>query len=204
MVARTQSGTVDLYASAAPVLVAVLAVIVILRLYQVLLRALARASARRRGVVGFVGLTRASAATVTLALPAITLVLAVTIAAFTGMVREAVARSETAASWQQTGADAAVAAPWTLNTLASVISPSSAASLAEVPGVKRAASVLVVPLSVGGGSVVTGLVVDPASYAALVNSSMGFPPVNPALLTAAAAAMAASPRCWPHRRRSPT
>jgi putative ABC transport system permease protein len=185
VIARTQSGTVDLYASAAPVLVAVLAVIVILRVYQVLLRALARASARRRGVVGFVGLTRASAATVTLALPAITLVLAVTIAAFTGMVREAVARSETAASWQQTGADAAVAAPWTLNTLASVISPSSAASLAEVPGVKRAASVLVVPLSVGGGSVLTGLVVDPASYAALVNSSMGFPPVNPALLTAA-------------------
>ena len=76
VIARTQSGTVDLYASAAPVLVAVLAVIVILRLYQVLLRALARASARRRGVVGFVGLTRASAATVTFALLALTLVLA--------------------------------------------------------------------------------------------------------------------------------
>jgi putative ABC transport system permease protein len=184
VIARAQSGTVDLYASAAPVLVAVLAVIVILRLYQVLLRALARASARRRGAVGFVGLTRASAATVTFALPAITLVLAVTIASFTGMVREAVTRSETAASWQQNGADAAVAAPWALNTLASLISPSAAASLAEVPGVKRAASVLVVPLSVGGGAVITGLVVDPASYAALVNSSMVFPPVNPALLTA--------------------
>jgi putative ABC transport system permease protein len=184
VIARAQSGTVDLYASAAPVLVAVLSVIVILRLYQVLLRALARASARRRGVVGFVGLTRASAATVTFALPAITLVLAVTIASFTGMVREAVTRSETAVSWQQNGADAAVAAPWALNTLASLISPSAATSLAEVPGVKHAAPVLVVPLSVGGGAVITGLVVDPASYAALVNSSMVFPPVNPALLTA--------------------
>jgi putative ABC transport system permease protein len=184
VIARAQAGTVDLYASAAPVLVAVLSVIVILRLYQVLLRALARASARRRGVVGFVGLTRASAATVTFALPAITLVLAVTIASFTGMVREAVTRSETAASWQQNGADAAVAAPFALNTLDSLISPSAAASLAEVPGVKHAASVLVVPLSVGGGAVVTGLVVDPASYAALVRSSMVFPPVNPVLLTA--------------------
>jgi hypothetical protein len=40
----------------------------------------------------------------------------------------------------------------------------------------------VVPLSVDGGAAVTGLVVDPASYAALVTSSMVFPPVNPALL----------------------
>ena len=193
VIARTQSGTVDLYASAAPVLVAVLAVIVILRLYQVLLRALARASARRRGVVGFVGLTRASAATVTFALPAITLVLAVTIGSFTGMVREAVTRSETAASWQENGAAAAVAAPWALNTLASLISPSAAASLAEVPGVKHAASVLVVPLSVSGGAVITGLVVDPSSYAALVNSSMGFPAVSPALLTAARGGGGATP-----------
>lgn len=183
VIARTQSGTVDLYASAAPVLVAVLAVIVILRLYQVLVRGLARASARRRGVVGFVGLTRASAATTTFALPALTLVLAVTIASFTGMVKEAVARSEVAASWQATGADATVAAPWAQNAAASLISPSAAASMARLPGVTHEASVLVVPLSVGGGAVVTGLVVDPASYAALVASSTVFPSVNPALLS---------------------
>ncbi len=184
VIARTQSGLVDLYASAAPVLVAVLAVIVILRLYQVLLRGLARASSRRRGVVGFVGLTRASAATATFALPALTLVLAVTMASFTGMVKEAVARSEVAGSWQATGADVAVSAPWAQNAAASLISPSAVASMARVPGVEHAASVLVVPLSVDGGAVVTGLVVDPASYAALVTSSMVFPPVNPALLGA--------------------
>ena len=182
MIARTQSGLVDLYASGAPVLVAVLAEIVILRLYQVLVRGLARASARRRGVVRFVGLTRASAATATFALPALTLVLAVTMASFTGMVSEAVTRSEVAGSWQTTGADAAVSAPWNQNAAASLISPSAAASMARVPGVIHAASVLVVPLSVDGGAVVTGLVVDPASYAALVTSSMVFPPVNPALL----------------------
>ena len=182
VIARTQSGTVDLYASAAPVLVAVLAVIVILRVYQVLVRALARASARRRGVVGFVGLTRASAATMTLALPALTLVLAITIGAFTGMVKEAVGRSEVAASWQVTGADVAVAAPWAQNAAASLMAPSAAASLARLPGVTHAASVLVVPLSVDGGAIVTGLVVDPASYAALIASMTVFPPVSPALL----------------------
>jgi putative ABC transport system permease protein len=185
VIARTQPGMADLYASAAPVLVAVLAVIVILRVYQVLLRGLARASARRRGVVGFVGLTRASAATVTFALPALTLVLAVTMASFTGMVKEAVARSEVAGSWQATGADVSVSAPWAQNAAASLISPSAVASMARVPGVQHAASVLVVPLSVDGGAVVTALVVDPASYAALVTSSMVFPPVNPALLGAA-------------------
>jgi hypothetical protein len=86
---RTQPGATGLYASAAPVLVAVPAVIVALRLYQVLLRALARASTQRRGVIGFLGLTRAAQAPVTLALPAMTLVLALTLAAFTGMVRTA-------------------------------------------------------------------------------------------------------------------
>jgi putative ABC transport system permease protein len=184
VIARTQSGKVDLYASGAPVLVAVLAVIVILRLYQVLVRGLARVSARRRGVVGFVGLSRASAATGAFALPALTLVLAVTMASFTGMVKETVARSEVAGSWQTTGADVTVAAPWAQNAAASLITPAAATAMTRVPGVTRAASVLVVPLSVAGGAVVTGLVVDPASYAALTASSKVFPAVDPALLTA--------------------
>ena len=108
---RMQTGATNLYASAAPVLVAVPAVIVALRLYQLVLRGLARASAQRRGVIGFLGLTRAAHAPVALALAAITLVLALTMAAFTGIVRVAVVRGEIAASWQATGADVVVAAP---------------------------------------------------------------------------------------------
>ena len=175
---RTQTGATDLYASAAPVLVAVPAVIVALRLYQLVLRGLARASAQRRGVIGFLGLTRAAHAPVTLALPAITLVLALTVAAFTGMVRAAVVRGETAASWQTTGADVVVAAPGQLG-----ISPSAVRAIAAVPGVQHAASVLTVPLTTGGGHVVDAIVVDPASYAALVASTEGFSPVRSALLT---------------------
>jgi putative ABC transport system permease protein len=175
---RTQPGGTGLYASAAPVLVAVLAVIVALRLYQVLLGGLARASAQRRGVIGFLGLTRAARAPVTLALPAMTLVLALTLAAFTGMVRTAVARGETVASWQATGADVVV----TAGQLG--LSPSAVRAIAAVPGVQHAASALVVPLTVAGGSqVVAGIVVDPASYAALAAATEGFSPVRPALLT---------------------
>jgi putative ABC transport system permease protein len=176
---RTQPGATGLYASAAPVLVAVPAVIVALRLYQLLLRGLARASAQRRGVIGFLGLTRAAQAPVTLALPAMTLVLALTLAAFTGMVRVAVVHGEAVASWQATGADVVVAAPGQLG-----ISPSAVRAIAAVPGVQHAAPALVVPLTISDGSqVVTAIVVDPASYAALVASTEGFSPVRPALLT---------------------
>jgi putative ABC transport system permease protein len=175
---RTQTGATDLYASAALVLVAVPAVIVALRLYQVVLRGLARASAQQRGVIGFLGLTRAAHAPVTLTLPAITLVLALTVAAFTGMVRAAVVRGETAASWQATGADVVVAAPGQLG-----ISPPAVRAIAALPGVQHAASVLTVPLTTRGGHVVDAIVVDPASYAALVASTEGFSPVRSALLT---------------------
>jgi len=176
---RSQTGATDLYASAAAVLVAVPAVIVALRLYQLVLRGLARASAQRRGVIGFLGLTRAAHAPLTLALPAIVLVLALTVAAFTGMVRAAVVRGETAASWQATGADVVVAAPAQLG-----ISPAAVRAIAAVPGVQHAVPVITVPLTTtAGGHVVDAIVVDPASYAALVASTEGFSPVRPALLT---------------------
>jgi putative ABC transport system permease protein len=180
LVFRTQPGATGLYASAAPVLVAVPAVIVALRLYALLLRGLARASAQRRGVIGFLGLTRAAQAPVTLALPAMTLVLALTLAAFTGMVRTAVVRGETAVSWQVTGADVVVSS----GQLG--ISPSAVRAIGAVPGVRHAASALLVPLTVSdSGQVVAAIVVDPASYAALVASTKGFSPVHPALLTPA-------------------
>jgi putative ABC transport system permease protein len=143
------------------------------------LRGLSRASAQQRGVIGFLGLTRAAHAPVTLTLPAITLVLAFTVAAFTGMVRAAVVRGETAASWQATGADVVVAAPSQL-----AISPSAVRAIAAVPGVQHAASVVTFPLTTAdNGHVVDAIVVDPASYAALVASTEGFSPVRAALLT---------------------
>jgi putative ABC transport system permease protein len=175
---RAQTGQNDLYASAAPVLIAVPAVILALRLYQLLLRVLARAWAQQRGIIGFLGLTRAAQAPVALVLPAMTLVLALTVASFTGMVRAAVVRGETAASWQATGADVVIAA----GQLG--ISPSAVRAIAAVPGVEHAAPVLTVPLTVAGGAqVVTAIVVDPASYAALVASTQGYSPVRTALLT---------------------
>jgi putative ABC transport system permease protein len=183
-VVRLQTGAGDLYTSSAPVLVAVPVVIVVLRLYQLLLRGLARASARQRGVTGFVGLARAARAAVTLGLPAMTLVLALTMAAFTIMLRDAVVRGEVAASWQETGADVVIASPGVqAGSAASLISPAAVRAIAAVPGVQHSATALELPLTLTGGEQVTAIAVDPASYAALVASTEGFPAVNPVLLT---------------------
>jgi putative ABC transport system permease protein len=182
-----QTGAGDLYSSAAPVLIAVPTVIVVLRLYQLLLHGLARASARQRSVIGFLGLTRAAQATATLTLPAMTLVLALTVAAFTGMVQAAVVRGEAVLSWQKTGADVVVASPGQLDIASSLISPAAVRAIAAVPGVQHAATALTIPLSTADDEPMTAIAVDPASYAALVKSTEGFSPVNPALLTQALA-----------------
>ena len=105
--AQAGSG-VNLYTSSAPVLVAIPAVIVVLRLYPLVLRGLLRASARSSRAPAFLGLARASRTALTPALPAFALVLALTVAAFAGMVRDAVINGEVAASWQTAGADATV------------------------------------------------------------------------------------------------
>ena len=183
IVFRGQPGATDFYTSAAPVLVAVPAVIVALRLYQVLLRSLARASARQRGLMWLLGLARAARASATLALPAMTLVLALTVAAFTGMVRDAVLRGETAASWQATGADVVVAAPGGRNRHGD--QPRRRAGDrrgARRPACHRGPGHS--PWTIDGGQPVPLIAVDPASYAALVASTQGFSPVDPALLTA--------------------
>ena len=177
MIARTQPGMVDLYASAAPVLVAVLAVIVILRLYQVLLRGAGAGVVpppRRRRVrrsYPRVGRHRDVRAAGPHARPR----------GHHGVVHRhgqggrgpqrsrRVVAGRPAPTWRSS-------APWAQNAAASLISPSAVASMAAGPGRQAAASVLVVPLSVDGGAVVTGLFVDPASYAALVASSTGVPP----------------------------
>ena len=175
---RTQGGATGVFSSVAPVLVAVPAVVVVVRLYQVVMRVLARAAVRRRGLVGFLGLTRAALAGGTRALSAMTLVLLLTLAAFTGMVRSAVARGETAASWQATGADVTVTA---LDQ--SSIPAAEQRAITAVPGVQHAAAVATFPVYLPGAQVLAAVAVDPASYAALAAAAQGYSPVDPGLLT---------------------
>jgi putative ABC transport system permease protein len=174
---------VDLYTSAAPVLIAIPAVIVVLRLYPLLLRGLLRGSARRGGATSFLGLARAARTALTPALPAFALVLALTVAAFAGMVRDAVTRGEVAASWQSVGADATVSTSGPL-TGGDVITPAVVRAVAAVPGVTHVAAVWQIAWTAPNTQQITGVGVDPASYAALVSGTQTFPQVPAALLAA--------------------
>ena len=189
--AQAGSG-VNFYTSSAPVLVAIPAVIVVLRLYPLVLRGLLRASARSSRAPAFLGLARASrTAALTPALPAFALVLALTVAAFAGMVRDAVINGEVAASWQTAGADATVTSSYTAQSF--TISPAAARAIAAVPGVTHAAEVMNESWTTPAGSQVNVLAVDPASYAELVARTPGFPQVQAGLLATPGKAGAPQP-----------
>lgn len=182
---------VNLYTSAAPVLIAVPAVIVVFRLYPLVLRWLLRAATRTSGAPAFLGLARATRTALTPALPAFALVLALSIAAFGGMVRDAVTNGEVAASWQVTGADATVT-PLT-GDFQFAITAAAADAIARVPGVTHAAQVWQATWSPASGTGVTGLAVDPAAYAALVAATEGYPAMRASALAPAANPGAAQP-----------
>ena len=174
-------GSVNLYVAAAPALVAILAVIVVGRLYPLIIRGLLRLSAKSTGASGFLALTRAARTSLAGAAPAFALVLALTVASFAGMVRDAVTRGEIAASWQLTGADAVVDAGGT----PAIVTPAVQRAVDALPGVQDTAVAWVMAWYVPDGQVVTVVAVDPASYAAY-NASVPYPPAPLARLGSAA------------------
>jgi putative ABC transport system permease protein len=176
------AGGADLYPAAAPVLLAVPVVLVMLRLYPLAIGGLLRLSSRRGGATGFVALAGAARSSLTNVLPVFALVLALSLATFAGMVRTAIARGQVAASWQATGADVVVNDPLPL----APVGPAAERAIAAVPGVRRVAAVWDTLWSAPGGQPVTVIGVDPASYAALVESTP-FPAIAVASLGGALA-----------------
>jgi putative ABC transport system permease protein len=158
------SGGVNLYTGASPVLVALPAALLVMRLYPLALRGLLHVSAALRGVTGFIAMARAARASSATILPAFALVLALCVAAFGGMVQDAVLRGQEAASWQTTGADAVIddsASPAGVSLLAQQ-------AIGAVPGVQHLAAVATLPGTLPSRVAVEVIVVNPASYAALV------------------------------------
>ena len=162
------AGGTDFYLSAAPVLVAIPAAVLVVRCYPAALRWLLRLAGTRRGATAFLGLARSARTSPASVLPAFALVLALAVIAFGSMVRAAVLRGEIAASWQTTGADAVVGAPGSGISL----TPPAQQAIAAVPGVERTAAVLETSGSVGppslGGTPFNVAVLDPVRYAAVL------------------------------------
>jgi hypothetical protein len=136
-------------------------------------RAMLRGYARSSGAPAFLGLARAARSSLTPALPAFALVLALTVAAFAGMVRDAVTNGDVAASWKAAGADVTVSGESAFPDFA--IPPAAVRAIGAVPGVTHAAAASTYPWESANGTQLTVLAVDPASYAALVAAVPGDP-----------------------------
>jgi putative ABC transport system permease protein len=169
----------DLYVSVTPVLVAAAAGLIAARLYPVPVRSLLRFASGRRGPVGFLGLAIAARSRLSTILPALTLVISLTMAAFATMIMTSASSSQAAAAWQQVGADVLFQLPGN-----NQVSPAAQRAIGAVPGVQRTAAVytatrtgpFAADLLAGPGpartAAVAGLVVvDPARYAALADQT---------------------------------
>ena len=157
-------GGSDLYLAAAPVLVAIPVVVIMLRLYPLVIHGLLRLSARRAGATGFVALAAAARTSLTGVLPAFALVLALSLATFAGTLGDAITRGEIAASWQTAGADVLI------KPIADTVSvtPAAVKAIAAVPGVHSTTAVWITTWVTPAGQPLTVVAVDPASYAAVV------------------------------------
>jgi putative ABC transport system permease protein len=126
-------------------------------------------------VAGYVGLAGAVERRTATALPAFTLVLALTLAAFAGMVNDAIVGGQISYSWQAVGADAVIAT----NGAATPATPGLVKSITAVPGVRHAAAVWTTTWQMPLGRELTVAAIDPAGYVAMT-ADTPFPriPVN--------------------------
>ena len=163
------SGSSGLYTSAAPVLIAVAVAVVVLRGYPPLAHQLARIAGLSRGVVAFVGLTRATRTPPGTVLPSFALVLVLAMVAFPDMISTSVSRAQVAASWQQVGANAVIEVRPPLEG----IPPALQQRISAMPGVVATASAAIVTGSLSSGSTLSLIYVNPARWAAVVDRAPG-------------------------------
>ncbi|MFF7215470.1 FtsX-like permease family protein [Streptomyces sp. NPDC008238] len=159
----TADGGADVLTAAAPVLLAMVAALVLLRLYPWPVRLLARPFARLDGPVLHLGLARAGRAPSTTALPLLAVLVALTVTSFGGSVLAGVETGRDRAAVTAVGADARVQS---LGALPQGLDD----RVRKVPGVREVTGVRVEP----GQQIMNSrtrfdlLVVDPEPYARLV------------------------------------
>ncbi|MFJ5553555.1 FtsX-like permease family protein [Streptomyces sp. NPDC093225] len=156
-------------AAAAPVLVALAAALVLVRLYPLPLRWAARPARRLRGIIGFLALARAGRAPAAGVLPLLALLVALTTAALGGSVLAGVSHARERAALLAVGADVRITTPGELRPLPA----GTPDAVRRVPGVREATTVRMdraaaVPSPGSGGRRTLTLVgVEPGPYARL-------------------------------------
>jgi putative ABC transport system permease protein len=159
----------DPFLAAAPVLVAVAAALVLLRVYPLPLRWLARPASRLTGAVTHIGLARAGRAPSTNQLPLLAVLVALTITSFGGSVLAGIDHSRDRAATEGVGADARIDARASFGA-------DLAGKVAKLPG---AGLVTTARVDAAGPNPAFGkpyslVTVDPAAYAALTRA-IGLP-----------------------------
>jgi putative ABC transport system permease protein len=172
------AGSGSSLALASPVLIAAAASIAVARLYPIPVRALLPLASRRRGPVGFLGLASAGRSGLSAILPALVLVLVLTmtLAAFGWMLAASVTSGQVTSSWVNSGADAVITVSHN-----NAISVAAQRAVDRVPGVQHSALAYVEADTTAfapslypahQGSFAVGLaVVSPGQYAALASST---------------------------------
>jgi putative ABC transport system permease protein len=171
------AGGTNWYLTVAPVLAAVPAVLIVLRLYPLVIRLLLWLARHRAGATGYIALAASARTSLATAGPAFALVLALTLSAFSGMVSDAISNGQVAASWQATGADAVI----NTSQVAVPVTPAIQHAIAGVPGVQRESAVWNMNWSAPAVSSLAVTGVDPAQYAAL-SAGTPFPRIPAGLL----------------------
>ncbi|MFC1420553.1 hypothetical protein [Streptacidiphilus cavernicola] len=185
---RTQGADGEL--SAVPVLVALAAVLVLLRLYPLVLRLLTRRLRRGGGLLAFVGMSRAARDASATGLALFVLVLTLGTAVFGGLVQRTIADgAEAGAAWSSGGVDATALAAGTATPTPDGTGPGTSTSTstgtATAPGtgirsaVEQLRSLTLVGQADGAGiSSVAVVTLDPARLAALSPATAATPLVR--------------------------
>ncbi|MGA5574218.1 ABC transporter permease [Streptomyces koyangensis] len=152
--------------AAAPVLVAVIAALVLVRLYPLPLRLALRPLARTRGALGFLAVARTGRGSAAQVLPLLAVLTALTTAAFGGAVLAGIDDARDRAALLATGADARV------ERSRAPLPDGLADRVAAVDGVERTTAVhLDYSLALPDGTTVALAVVEPDGYARLTRET---------------------------------
>lgn len=151
---QTTTEGIDPLLAVAPLLLAVVVTIALLRIYPLVVRGVAALAARSRGAAGILG--AAQAARSLAPLPVFALTLAMALAVGGGLLVDTVRSGQVDASWQRVGADARVDGAF---------EPSDVSRVASAPGVTAAGAAHIeggVELGgINGLSLVTVIALDP-------------------------------------------
>lgn len=159
------TGETDVLLTAVPLLLAAATCVVVLRVYPLPVRAAAGVLRRRRGVTAFLGSARAARDPAGGLVPAIALVIGVSVAMFSAVLSTTVSAGVQATAWQSVGADLRLSGP--------AFDDERAAEIAAVPGVAGVARIGAAGTVSVSGERLSVAVLDPDAVRAVQADGVG-------------------------------